>query len=60
MTMQTSVPITHPKQWYSGTGTQILSRSVVFIPSEQTTALFTRFRCVSKTPLGDPVVPDVY
>ena len=51
---------TIPKQW--NIGTCIIIRSAVerSILSPIVLPLFTILRCVSITPLGNPVVPDVY
>ena len=54
------VPMTQPKQWYSGTGMQMRSCSVAFRRCAMKRPLLIRFECVSSTPLGEPVVPDVY
>ena len=54
------VPITDPKQWNIGTGMQTRSCSVRRIYWAKKRALFTRFTCVSSTPLDWPVVPEVY
>ncbi len=54
------VPITQPKQWYSGTGMQIRSSPVSCSRSAMKRPLLTILRWLSSTPLGEPVVPDVY
>ena len=57
---ETIDPITEPKQWYSGTGAQMRSRSVALSPMAIAMPLLSRLWCVSSTPLGEPVVPEVY
>src|SRR5579863_4381466 len=55
-----TVPATQPKQWYIGTGTTIRSSGVMRSERAQRYPLLTTLRCVSSTPLGKPVVPEVY
>ena len=53
-------PSTHPKQWKSGTGRHTRSCSVKRCRSPMEKPLLRMLRCVSITPLGKPVVPEVY
>ena len=59
-TTDTIDPITEPKQWYSGTGATMRSVWSAFNISPIPLPLLSRPRCVSITPLGSPVVPEVY
>src|SRR5215208_3787623 len=55
-----SVPSTHPKQWKKGTGIHTLSSGPSSMHSPMWKAFLTMFVWVSCTPLGNPVVPEVY
>ncbi len=56
---QPRLPITMPKQWYSGTGMHRRSCSVRRMASPTKKPLFRMLRWVSVAPLGWPVVPEV-
>ena len=49
-----------PKQWKRGTGSSSRSSGVNFMHSPIAKPLFTMLWCVSITPFGKPVVPEVY
>ena len=54
------IPSTRPKQWKSGTGRHTRSAAVNFCRSPMWNPLLMMLWCVSITPLGKPVVPEVY
>ena len=51
------MPMTMPKQWYSGTGMQTRSSAVRFCPAPTWAPLFKILKWVRVAPLGLPVVP---
>ena len=54
-------PSTQPKQWNSGTGRQIRSFCAeVHVRPDPVAVVRRCCKWVSMTPLGNPVVPDVY
>ncbi len=54
------VLMTRPKQWKSGTWINSRSAGLMPMTSPTMAALLMTFRWVSMTPLGKPVVPEVY
>ena len=52
--------MTHPKQWNSGTHRHRRSAGVNPSTDPNASPLLTMLRLESMTPLGKPVVPDVY
>lgn len=54
---QARLPMTMPKQWYSGTGMHRRSSGVRRMASPTKKPLFRMLRWVSVAPLGKPVVP---
>ena len=58
--MTEHTPRTHPKQWNSGTQISNLSLAVKCIRSPMVNPLLRMLWLVSITPLGNPVVPEVY
>ena len=53
-------PSTRPKQWNRGTGRQTRSSAENFCRSPMAKPLLRMLQWVSITPLGKPVVPEVY
>ena len=57
---QLITPSTQPKQWKSGTGMHTRSREERFWHAPIQKPSLPMLRCVSCTPFGKPVVPEVY